>query len=868
MASAAHGRVLVVYALLQWPWRASLADHLHSFARYGTRPYEYVNLAVPGLARAYAGRRYDAAIWHNSVLSWLRWSPEAQHGGVRTRAQGLRGVAPIHVALPQDEFLHSERINAFLNEIGVGHVFSVAPPSEWPKIYDGIDRDRVGISRVLTGYLDEDTVGRIDAVLAEGRERTIDIGYRTVPGKPYLGRHAALKADMAAAVREHAVARGLRVDISTRARDTFYGDDWYRFLARCRYTIGVEGGASVLDRDGSVRACVDSRLIASPEATFAELEAACFPGRDGELALFAISPRHLEACATRTAQILVEGEYNGVLRPGEHYVELRRDLSNLDTVLDAVAGDGEEAGQMAARAHADVVAPGRYTYRRLVEDVERELPPAPPGRRTTVGTLSSRAVDTASRPLVPLATRALMPARRRLLGALGSADYNRDGTPSAGAPRHVGGVLVLYHRPIAPLFRDASTVEEHAFSFGEHSRLGVVTLNTHAGLPPALGNVSFDAVILHYSLFGMAAYMLDDDFRAYLRATDAYKVAFFQDEYIGCERRFAFLNEHGIDCVYTCLEPYQFDAVYGKYTSVGTLRHTLTGYVSDDLRRAAARFAKPDAQRTVDVGYRGRPLPAYLGRGGQEKDIIGRRFAELAQGMGLRLDIKGNEGDRLYGDAWYRFVANCRCLLGVESGASAFDLEGDVMAEYRELLSRGVRPTVDDLTTLERWDGVVDLRTISPRHFEAAAFRVCQVLFEGRYAGAMEPMRHYIPLRKDFSNLDEVVALLRDPDVRRDLTDAAHRDLIASGEYDYAQFVHGVDDDLERAGVGPVRDRELAERAVRGGRRLRHLRSHVRGGVPELLRAAPARRLMYAVEPVTLRVRKLIRRPRPTGLPD
>ena len=112
-----------------------------------------------------------------------------------------------------------------------------------------------------------------------------------------------------------------------------------------------------------------------------------------------------------------------------------------------------------------------------------------------------------------------------------------------------------------------------------------------------------------------------------------------------------------------------------------------------------------------------------------------------------------------------------------------------MIAEYRELTARGVKPTVDDLTTLERWDGVVDLRTISPRHFEAAAFRVCQVLFEGHYAGAMEPMRHYIPLRKDFSNFDDVVAALRDDALRRELTDNAHRDLIASGAYDYAPFV-------------------------------------------------------------------------------
>jgi hypothetical protein len=230
-----------------------------------------------------------------------------------------------------------------------------------------------------------------------------------VPAKPYLGRHAMLKAELADAVGARAGAHGLRVDLSTRAEDTFYGDDWYRFLASCRYTIGVEGGASVLDRDGSVQACVE----AQPEGrTFDELEAACFPGRDGELALFAISPRHLEACATRTVQILVEGAYSGVLEPGAHYLELRRDLSNLDALLATVAAG--DAADVAERAYADIVASGRYTYRRFVEDVERVLPAAGKVRRPVL----SQAVDAGSRALIPLATRVLMPARRRLLAWL------------------------------------------------------------------------------------------------------------------------------------------------------------------------------------------------------------------------------------------------------------------------------------------------------------------------------------------------------------------------------------------------------------------------------------------------------------------
>ena len=226
-------------------------------------------------------------------------------------------------------------VNAFLSELGVRHVFSVAPAVASGRRSTTASTATASGSRACSP--DTSTRrrwGGSTRILAEGRERTIDIGYRTVPGKPYLGRHAALKADLAEAVRERAETRGLRVDVSTRAEDTFFGDDWYRFLASCRYTIGMEGGASILDRDGTVRQAVDAYLAGHPDASFEELEAACFPGRDGELALFAISPRHLEACATRTAQILVEGEYAGILRPGEHYLELRRDLSNLDAVLD------------------------------------------------------------------------------------------------------------------------------------------------------------------------------------------------------------------------------------------------------------------------------------------------------------------------------------------------------------------------------------------------------------------------------------------------------------------------------------------------------------------------------------------------------
>jgi hypothetical protein len=426
----------------------------------------------------------------------------------------------------------------------------------------------------------------------------------------------------------------------------------------------------------------------------------------------------------------------------------------------------------------------------------------------------------------------------------------------------VDGVLLLYHRPIPRWFRDASTVMEHVQAFGRYSRYPLWTVNTDTGFPEGIDGTDFSAVLLHYSLFGMGPYSLDHGWRDYLAATSAYKVAFFQDECTRCVRRFEFLNENGVDCVYTCLEPSEFDKVYGRYTSVPKLVSNVPGYVSEDLVEAARRFSIADRSRTVDVGYRGRPLPSYLGHAAQEKHLIGERFASLAAASGLRLDILGAEADRLYGDDWYRFLANCRCVLGVESGVSAFDLEDEVLEEFNRLERAKGDVAIEDLESLPRWEDRVYYRTISPRHFEAAAFRVCQVLFEGRYSGTLEPMVHYIPLKKDFSNLDEVIRLLDDEEVRHELTENAHRDLIASGHWSYRRYVHGVDEVLSEAGVqgraGP--DAALAvNAALHTASRRRRARRVAQWTLRRVLGTPPARELVRFAHPVISRVRRLLR---------
>ncbi len=383
-------------------------------------------------------------------------------------------------------------------------------------------------------------------------------------------------------------------------------------------------------------------------------------------------------------------------------------------------------------------------------------------------------------------------------------------------PDRINGALMVYHHP---LLRNATTIMEHVNAFEKHSRFKIWSINTELGFPPALRNMRFKVILLHYSLFGIVPYQLGRRFLEYLRRdSGGFKIAFFQDEHHYCIPRYHFLNEHGVDMVYTLLEPEFIKEVYGKYTDVPQFRYNLTGYVSDEMVDRAQRLTLQDEDRRFDIGYRGRTLKYYMGKEGLEKARIASGFLQRAKGLDLKLNIGAKESDRIYGEGWYDFVANCRAMLGTEAGVSVFDIEDVVRPQYEKMIAENPSVTFEEVSEriLGPWEGNIYYRTISPRHFEAAAFRVCQILFEGRYSGVLQPMVHYIPLKKDFSNFDEVVRLFGDKTARQEIVENAYRDLIASGKYSYRRFIEGVDRDLATAGLETGLDEGLVRSVTEG----------------------------------------------------
>ena len=64
-----------------------------------------------------------------------------------------------------------------------------------------------------------------------------------------------------------------------------------------------------------------------------------------------------------------------------------------------------------------------------------------------------------------------------------------------------------------------------------------------------------------------------------------------------------------------------------------------------------------------------------------------------------------------------------------------------------------------------------------------------QILFEGDYSGILKPDLHYIPLKKDFSNISDVISKVKNNDLLQAIADRAYEDIITSNKYSYETFI-------------------------------------------------------------------------------
>ena len=340
------------------------------------------------------------------------------------------------------------------------------------------------------------------------------------------------------------------------------------------------------------------------------------------------------------------------------------------------------------------------------------------------------------------------------------------------------------------------TIADYLESFHRYSRHNVYYVSSFAKCHFDLDY--FDAVLIHYSVRVCHPGPLSTSFARAIKKYQGLKVLFIQDEYEKTNYAQHTMLDLGINLVFTCVPEESIAKVYPpeRFAAV-TFVNVLTGFVPIELSQLKA-FA-PIRQRSVLIGYRGRNLSFAYGDLGQEKVLIGSRMKEICDERGLKTDIAWEEKDRIYG-GWFEFLGKCKATLGTESGANVFDFDGTLFPAIQEEVRRNPSITFDEIRKkyLDDREGAIVMNQVSPKIFEAIACRTALVLFEGRYSGVVDPGKHFIALKKDFSNIDEVLAKLQDDGFLEAMTERAYADIIGSERYTYEAFVRLVDATLEK----------------------------------------------------------------------
>lgn len=353
-------------------------------------------------------------------------------------------------------------------------------------------------------------------------------------------------------------------------------------------------------------------------------------------------------------------------------------------------------------------------------------------------------------------------------------------------------ILLLCNKP--DVGKGASTIADHIEAFEHYSRHRIWLCSNVGHIPERLDLDKFDVIIIHYSLCLLKPYYISEKSKNRLRDYKGLKVVFVQDEYQKIDLMNATLQHLDIDVLFSCFPESEIPGIYTQEKLPRVSKYSnLTGYIP--TRLSLEKDQVPIKQRSIDVGYRGRKLSAWYGELAWEKWSIVDKWFEHVEKNTLRVDLSYLESKRIYGDRWGDFLKSCKTTLGVESGASVMDFTGDLekTVELYEL----THPNDSFFDIQKKYllphEGRHKLNQISPRCFEAIALKTVLVLYEGEYSGILVPNRHYIMLKKDFSNIQDVIRRIQDDAYLQTMADTAFEEIAMNPAYAYSSFIERVD---------------------------------------------------------------------------
>ncbi len=359
----------------------------------------------------------------------------------------------------------------------------------------------------------------------------------------------------------------------------------------------------------------------------------------------------------------------------------------------------------------------------------------------------------------------------------------------AESPQKKLNILLL----CADAAKKTGTTKDHIGAFENMSRHRVLAVDSIIASRANLNLDLFDAIVFHYSIVISMSSYIPEEFAARLSRFSGAKMLFIQDEFRWVEQTMNAIEFLKISTVFTVVNDAAVRPIYrNPYFDNVRFEKTLTGFVPEHLLNVTVPRYE---DRTTDVVYRARKLPAWCGSFAQQKWKISEQFERDAENHGLAVDMATSEDSRIYGDAWTDFISNSKATLGTESGASFVDFSGEIIPAVNQYEADNPKATFEQVRDLflEGRDGNITINVISPRVFEAAALRTLMIMYPGEYSGVVTPGRHYVELKRDHSNMEEVVSILRDPQQAQKIIDCAYEEVAKSEQWSFSGFIRNFD---------------------------------------------------------------------------
>ena len=338
-------------------------DHIGAFALHSRHYVQVVNPIHANVAPGLIDPLPDAILIHYSIFILGDYYLPAPW------REFVRAFPGAKAQIIQDEYRHINAMRARMAELGIGAVFSSLEVGNLPKVYEGEALQGTHFYSCLPGYIADTFKTFAPPPIAD---RPLDVVYRGRELPFHNGRGVREKIDIGDQMIAIAAEHGLNVDLTSKEVARIYGRSWNDFLMSGRTTLGVEGGVSIFDFDDALDAASKAYVEAHPGAGFEEVWHAVLATYEGNIVHRTITPKHLEAIATKTAMVLYPGRYRGILEPHRHYIPLERDLSNAAEVVRLIR-DTAYLQDLVDRTYAELIDRDDLSTRFYVRQVDTVL---------------------------------------------------------------------------------------------------------------------------------------------------------------------------------------------------------------------------------------------------------------------------------------------------------------------------------------------------------------------------------------------------------------------------------------------------------------------------------------------------------------